>query len=138
MKVALIVFWLVMALVVSYLAWRKRHQKFYTNTPFLWWLGIYVWGDALVLGPFWVLSAGIWWWLPFKAIAQYLAIFFILRSCIEIAYWLLYQFVPGKHAQAPDLGGVLQDYDPEQRAILYQVTHTCVVALLTALLLITW
>ena len=57
MKELVIVFFAVGGLLASLVAWKNRKKSFFSNTPYLWWLGIYVWGDALVLGPFWMLSA---------------------------------------------------------------------------------
>lgn len=61
-------------------------------------------------------------------ILKYILLFFAIRSAYEVLYWLLFQFMPGKHAPAPDLK-MLGTHNPEQRAILYQVFHTGVVVL---------
>lgn len=53
-----------------------------------WWLlsfGIYVWGQGLLLAPFWILFglACIFWWTPSVALTAYVW-FHIIRSLTEI------------------------------------------------------
>lgn len=69
----------------------KRNRAFVT-TPWLSWLGIFVWGDAIIISLFWVglavlgLWAGSkWWWLG-------VAIFWAVRGVGETVYWLNQQF----------------------------------------------
>jgi hypothetical protein len=53
-----------------------------------WWLlsfGIYIWGQALILAPFWILFglACIFWWTPATALTAYIW-FHIIRALTEL------------------------------------------------------
>ncbi len=53
-----------------------------------WWLlsfGIYIWGQGLVLAPFWILFGlgCIFWWTPSQALIGYI-VFHIVRSLVEL------------------------------------------------------
>ena len=56
-------------------------------------IGAFVWGDAVVFGPFWLASSLISWllqdWYLFLLI---MAIFWTVRSLGEVIYWLNEQF----------------------------------------------
>lgn len=62
-------------------------------TPFLLPLGIFVWGDGVVFGLFWLLASGISLiikdWLFFLLIVS---VFWLVRSIGETIYWLNQQF----------------------------------------------
>lgn len=70
-----------------------RRNNVFGETPGMWWLGIFVWGDALVFGLFWFLvSIAIWFlqdWLLFILV---ISIFWLVRSVGETIYWFLQQF----------------------------------------------
>ena len=63
------------------------------DTPALFWLGIFVWGDATVVGPFWTLAALssllLQDWVLFLLLVS---TFWLVRSGGEILYWFLQQF----------------------------------------------
>lgn len=75
---------------ISELSIKKNHFK---ETRFLFWLGIFVWGDAIILGIFWFLSSLICVllqdWTLFLLIVS---IFWVVRSFGEIIYWINQQF----------------------------------------------
>lgn len=53
-----------------------------------WWLmsfGIYIWGQGVLLAPFWILFgvACIFWWTPATALSAYIW-FHVVRSLVEI------------------------------------------------------
>ena len=62
-------------------------------TPRLFWLGMFVWGDAVILGIFWLITSLVVLvlgdWLLFLLIAS---VFWVIRSLGEIIYWLNQQF----------------------------------------------
>jgi len=64
-------------------------------TPSLFPLGIFVWGDAVIWGLFWVLvslfSIFLKDWLLFLLI---ISVFWLVRSLGEIIYWINQQFSP--------------------------------------------
>lgn len=65
----------------------------YTEVPFLFFSGTFVWGDALVFGPFWffvslfILVAQEWILFPLT-----FSVFWLVRSLGETIYWLNQQF----------------------------------------------
>lgn len=70
---------------------RKGHA--FADTIFLGWLGIFVWGDAVVFGPFWFLTSFITlllrdWYL----FAVVVSVFWVVRSAGEMMYWFNQQF----------------------------------------------
>lgn len=74
------------------------YESTHKNNPFgltdhLFWLGMFVWGDAVILGLFWlvvsVLVLVLNDWLLFLLI---IAVFWAIRSLGEIIYWLNQQF----------------------------------------------
>lgn len=69
---------------------KKNHFK---ETRFLFWLGVFVWGDAVILGIFWFLISIICLflkdWILFLLI---ISVFWVVRSFGEIIYWINQQF----------------------------------------------
>ena len=67
-------------------------HRFFSDPP--WWLklfSIYVWGDAIWIAPFWLLSLGLTLWRWQLGVGLIL-IFYFLRLLGEMVYWLLQQF----------------------------------------------
>jgi len=71
----------------------KNKKNAFAETPFLYPLGMFVWGDAVVFGLFWlsvsVASLLLNDWLLFLLI---ISIFWVVRSLGETIYWLNQQF----------------------------------------------
>jgi len=113
----------------------KNCQKgrFYTNTPQGFLLGIYVWGDALILGPFWLLSAVIFLILPPVMVLRYLLLFFSLRAVYETIYWLNHQAVKAEYQ--PPLFKHLSWVNSNEAAILYQLLNFCLAVILLSFLI---
>lgn len=65
----------------------------YGRAPYLFWLGIFVWGDALIFALFWFVSSLISLilkdWLLFWLL---ISSFWLVRSLGETIYWLNEQF----------------------------------------------
>lgn len=80
--------------VVGY--WRTvRQQQAFQETPALAILGIFVWGDAVLIGPFWALiSLMVLWFQDWHWLVVSGAAFWLIRSLGEVWYWLLQQFSP--------------------------------------------
>ncbi len=106
---------------------KKAKKQFYTDTPWFVPFGIYVWGDGLVLAPFWMLASVIFWFLQLEQIAIFVLVFLVVRSAFEVVYWLNHQSV--KSDYCPPLLKDVKWLDAEKVAILYQLTHTCVIVL---------
>ncbi|MDD3999184.1 MAG: hypothetical protein PHR98_03755 [Candidatus Shapirobacteria bacterium] len=72
----------------------KKNNPFGKSLIFFW-LGIFVWGDAVVIGLFWFLISLICFllkdWILFLLI---ISTFWIVRSLGEIIYWINQQFSP--------------------------------------------
>ena len=113
------------ALIFGLSLQNSRQNKFFGDTHLLAGLGIYVWGDGLVLAPFWIISAITFFFLSWKNIATLVLLFFIFRSGFEIIYWLNHQ--SAKKDYLPPLFRRFKWINSEQSAILYQVMHTCLI-----------
>jgi len=74
-----------------------KKKNLYGNTTYLCCMGIFVWGDALILGIFWFLSSLISYllkdWYLFLLI---FSVFWVVRSFGEMIYWLNQQFIKDK------------------------------------------
>lgn len=125
MKFILLFLFLIINLIVFLRSINESKIKFYSDTFFLAPLGIYVWGDALVLAPFWILSSLIFIFISQVFILKYLLIFYITRSFFEVIYWLNHQAVKSKFN--PPLFRKFSWIKANESAILYQLIHTCVV-----------
>lgn len=57
------------------------------------WLGVFVWGDALILGPFWFVASllGILTHQPIL-FGLITSLFWVIRAAGETQYWFLQQF----------------------------------------------
>lgn len=100
----------------------SKKGDFYQDTPWLLPLGIFVWGDGLILGPFWLVSGLLFFWLPGLFIARYLLLFTAIRTGYEVVYWLTHQ-AAGKQYEPPLFRSV-KWIDAQQSAILYQLLTT--------------
>lgn len=89
----------------GYLQSAKQNNPF-GITPHSLIFGVFVWGDWLVLGPFWFLAGWFvvlsksWLWLGFVV-----STFWLVRSLGEVGYWLLEQFATKKRNKPEDLFG---------------------------------
>lgn len=100
-----------------------RNNNFYGDTFWLWPWGVYVWGDGLILGPWWMLSGVVWWWLSPVLIIRFLALFWLARAFYETVYWILHQ-ASGKDYQPPLFRSVPW-LNADQAGILYQLLNMC-------------
>lgn len=71
----------------------KEKKNAYGLVPWLYLLGIFAWGDAVILGLFWFLSSLITFflqdWILFLLI---ISVFWMVRSLGEMIYWFNQQF----------------------------------------------
>lgn len=79
----------------------RNKKNVYGLTTYLFFLGAFVWGDMVVLGPFWIIVALISlnqnsWYL----FLLFLSIFWTIRSLGETIYWLNEQFAGTKRNPA--------------------------------------
>jgi hypothetical protein len=84
----------------AYQTYLKKNP--YGLTPALLPYGIFVWGDAVLIGAFWfVISAAV---VLFQSVYLFLiaqAVYWMVRSAGEVVYWLLQQFAVTKR-DAPE------------------------------------
>lgn len=87
----------------AYGCYQTYHKKNpYGLTPALFPYGIFVWGDAVLIGAFWLSISAVAVFLQniqLFLIAQ--AVYWIVRSGGEVIYWLLQQFAQTKR-DAPE------------------------------------
>jgi hypothetical protein len=70
-----------------------KNKKAFERTPFLLFLGIFVWGDAVILGLFWSLVSFICFLIKDYLLFLFIvSLFWTIRSLGEMVYWLNQQF----------------------------------------------
>ncbi len=132
--IASIAAWTIFHLLILKIALNKVNKSgFYSDTPYLQWLGVFVWGDALILSPFWILSSILFFFMPIQMILRYILVFFLLRSLFEVVYWLNHQAVKSEYR--PPLFRRWQQIGTNEAAILYQLINMCQAVVLGSLLL---
>lgn len=72
-----------------------KHKKAFEKTPFLFFLGIFVWGDGVILGLFWFFVSLLCFILKdYLLFLLITSLFWLIRSIGEVIYWLNQQFSP--------------------------------------------
>jgi hypothetical protein len=115
---------------------QSKKGNFYTDTPFLFPLGIFVWGDAIVLGLFWAVLALGSIAMSWMSILRVLFIFFALRSAFEVVYWLNQQAIHSEYM--PPLFRRFHWLKAQDAAILYQLLNMCETVLMLSLLMLSF
>lgn len=100
--------------------------KFGEFDDYSWWLmsfGIYIWGQGILLAPFWILFgvACIFWWTPGTALTAYIW-FHVVRAIMEI--WLTQQ--KSYRGLADLIMPHVDKINPEQRLHLYGISQAIV------------
>lgn len=92
-------------------------------------LGIFVWGDALIIGPFWLISSVIILflqdWYLFLVI---LSLFWVVRSLGEVIYWISEQFTERHHNPPATLKGY-KFINSDAIWFEYQIFWQCILVL---------
>jgi len=115
----------------------KKNNAF-GQPNFLFWLGIFVWGDAVILGFFWCLVSLVSLiakdWLLFLLI---ISVFWVVRSLGEISYWINQQFSPIIRNPPKNLFG-FSWFKNDSIWFVYQVVWQCllVVSIITTIYLV--
>ncbi len=104
------------------------------ETPFLCWLGIFVWGDTIIFSPYWLLVLIVTlitknWWLFLIAITS----FWLVRSLGETIYWLNQQFSSVSRNHPHQMRG-FRFFQNDSIWFIYQIFWQSV----TIISLITW
>lgn len=102
----------------------KKQKQFYQNvSPILVYLfGIFVWGDALVLAPFFIFtSIGLFFINNVYLSIGVFATYHFLRQFAEVIYWFLQQFSMKPEYRPPDQGWKYLKTD--ELHIIYQLLN---------------
>ncbi len=102
---------------------RSKKGQFYSDTPQLFPLGIFIWGDGLVLAPFWAVASLFFFFSPPLNILRFFLLFFAVRSGFEVIYWLNQQATHSEYV-AP-LFRSIKWLKANDAAILMQVIQMC-------------
>lgn len=110
-----------------YKSWRKSCA--FEQMSYLGFMGIFVWGDAVALGPFWAFVSGLC--LFFKDFTLFLLIvslFWSVRSIGEMIYWFNQQFSQLNRNPPERLKGY-RFFKNDAVWIMYQVGWQCAAVL---------
>ncbi len=116
----------------------KVKNRTFSNTRFLFWMGIFVWGDAVIIGLFWSLvslvSIMLDDWILFCLIVS---VFWVVRSLGETIYWLNQQYAPIIRNHPKDMVGYSLFKD-DSIWFIYQIAWQCimVVSIVTTIFLV--
>ncbi len=110
----------------------SRRKQFYSDTFTFFPLGAYVWGDGLILGPFWLVSAILLSGVTPQLGIRFFFLFYAIRSAYEVVYWLNHQVA--QRAYIPPLFRRWEWLNANESAILYQLMHTCICVIMLFLL----
>lgn len=104
----------------------KIKKNAYGLTPFLFLIGVFVWGDAVIFGPFWVLISLVSYllndWILFLLI---LSLFWVVRSLGETIYWFNQQFSKINRQPPEKLSGYRIFHDGSVW-FAYQIFNQCI------------
>lgn len=103
-----------------------RKKKPYGETPFFFWMGIFVWGDAVVFSLFWFLTSTVSYllddWILFLLIVS---VFWVVRSFGETLYWINQQFSDVKRNPPEKLRGY-RFFGNDSIWFIYQIVWQCI------------
>ena len=122
--------------VSTIMATKRAPDSFYSDTPWLLPFGIYVWGDALVLGPMWLGLGIVFFFLSPVEIIRVLTGVYGVRSAYEVVYWINHQVA--NRSYLPPLFRQVKWIGPEEAAILYQLIHTVQIIAAVVILMLTF
>lgn len=116
----------VVALVSAVIGVQKvRSNRAFSITPWLYPLGIFVWGDAPILGLFWILVGVVCFYLnSLPLFFLIVSVFWLVRSVGETFYWFLQQFSMMKRNPPEQLAGYRFVKD-ESIWFMYQLFWQC-------------
>lgn len=115
----------------------QKNNAFGLTRP-LFFLGMFVWGDAVIFGLFWSVAALIALvfqdWILFLLIAS---VFWMVRSFGEVLYWINQQFSPIKRNPSNTLLGY-RWFKNDSIWFVYQLVWQCVlvISIITSIYLV--
>ncbi len=96
------------------------------ETPHLVWLGIFVWGDGIIIGPFWFISSLFAFFLKdWYLFLLLVSVFWVVRSLGETYYWLNQQFVKNNSNYYQKLTGY-RFFKNDTILFIYQIIWQCI------------
>jgi hypothetical protein len=104
-----------------------RRGKFFDEVFWGWPLGMYVWGDVVVLAPAWAIAGAVALLTRPNThlVVSWFIVFHTLRSAYEVIYWLNHQAT--EKTFVPPLFRSQTVLSPEASAIIYQMVHFIIV-----------
>lgn len=115
----------------------KTKKNPYGETPILFPWGIFVWGDAVVIGLFWFIASMVSYLLNDAILfSLILAVFWGVRSLGETTYWFNQQFSTVDRNPPKKLRGH-RLFENDSIWFVYQITHQCitVISIITSIYL---
>lgn len=107
----------------------KKDNAFGGGSVLLFLLGVFVWGDAVIIGAFWILTMTICLLLnDWNLFLLVISLFWIVRSVGEIAYWIGQQFSPIMRNPPKNLMGY-RWFKNDSIWFVYQVFWQCVLVI---------
>jgi hypothetical protein len=98
-------------------------------TPYLSWMGIFVWGDAFVIGFFWFFVAVLSYLLnDYLLFVLSISIFWIVRSMGKTIYWINEQFA-NTHRNKPENLMGYKFFKNDSIWFIYQIFWQCIAVL---------
>ena len=101
-------------------------DRAFSNTRLLFWMGIFVWGDAVIIGLFWSLVSLTCIllddWILFALIGS---VFWIVRSLGETIYWIHQQYAPMIRNHPKDMVG-FHLFKNDSIWFVYQIAWQCI------------
>jgi len=98
----------------------------YGETPYFVWLGIFVWGDGIIIGPFWFFASLFSFFIrDWHLFLLMISVFWIVRSLGEVLYWLNQQFVKNNSNYYQKLTGY-NFFKNDTILFIYQIIWQCV------------
>jgi hypothetical protein len=98
----------------------------YGETPYFVWLGIFVWGDGIIIGPFWFFASLFsYFFHDWHLFLLIISVFWIVRSLGEVSYWLNQQFVKNNSNYHQKLIGY-KFFKNNAILFIYQIMWQCI------------
>jgi len=96
------------------------------ETPYFVWLGIFVWGDGIIIGPFWFITSLLVYFLKdWYLFLLTVSVFWVVRSLGEVMYWLNQQFVKNNSNYYQKLTGY-RFFKNDSILFIYQILWQCI------------
>ncbi|HSA83652.1 MAG TPA: hypothetical protein VLF20_02085 [Patescibacteria group bacterium] len=103
-----------------------RKKNAFGRTDFAAILGIFVWGDTLIIAPFWILvSALAFFFNNWSLFLLSFSVFWVIRSLGEVIYWIQEQFAT-HHRNPPHTLYLYKLFQNDAVWFIYQIFWQCI------------